>query len=167
VIYRNLKPGLSLIHCWLVIAPLLVFLSRKLGEGQSIYEYMGITSASPPCIMRLTTGLSCGSCGMTGAFHAITKGDLLLATQRHPLSIPLFGFFMFLGLIAWLDILNLRKIPDWWFKYYKANWSKVIFFFIIAVLLAFFVRMQDEIASGCLKEHGIRDYFSLILHFYR
>lgn len=43
------------------------------------------TGRGIPCFIHRTTGLLCGSCGLTRAFSALLQGDLSLAFSHHPL----------------------------------------------------------------------------------
>lgn len=147
------RPRFSAIHLWVIITPAMVVFSLLIPEGESVYAFIPGTH-DHQCLMRVSTGLSCASCGLTGAFQAIVQGKILLATLRNALSLPLFATFIFFGLIALLDLIGFKDITNKWFDYYKSHWRRIIEISFIIILLFYFTRMLGEIDTGCWKTGG-------------
>jgi len=147
---------LKLFHLWIPISVLTVIASRLVSETGSIYSLIFPVVKSPQCMMREITGLSCGTCGMTGAFSAISKGDLISASLKHPLSVPLFFSLIGLGVVASLDLLGFQTISFALFRYWEKNRKAITITIISLLMIAFFARFIGEIQSGYLKPDGLK-----------
>ncbi len=73
-----------------------------LGAGLLLAGYLllvRVTGRGIPCLIYRTTGLLCGSCGLTRALGALLRGDFAAAFGLHPLW-PLYiawGGWMLIG----------------------------------------------------------------------
>ena len=147
---------LKAFHIWIPISLFTIIASRLVSETGSVYSLLIPDVKSPQCMMREITGLSCGTCGMTSAFNAIAKGDLMSASLRHPLSVPLFFGIISLGFVAFLDIVGFRSIPLILFRFVKENMRAIILLAIAVLAAVYIMRMIGEIQSGYLKPDGLK-----------
>lgn len=97
------------------------------------------------CPLRATTGIPCGSCGMTRACTELARGDLVAASGHHLAAIP-FGLFV-LTLIAMLGIEAAAGKPI--VKPQWNRWSGIIIWSALAiVLVGWIVNLVNHFAGA-------------------
>lgn len=74
-----------------------------------LISFLGLVAMMPvTCLFKTVTGISCPACGMTRAFLAILRFDLLEACYQNLLSIPLFLFLIFSIFMLLKDFVQNR-----------------------------------------------------------
>ena len=152
---------IRLLHLWIAVTIAFVIASRLIPEGGSIYFFMERGGMESECLMRRLTGLSCGTCGMTGAFSAIARYKFDDAILRHPLSIPLYFSLIALGTIALCDLIGMKKISTRWIGFYESNRRNIVIGIIILFLSIYIIRICSEIEAGYYKPGGFEKLFFL------
>jgi hypothetical protein len=71
--------------------------------SSAVFERTGF-DARLPCLVKLTFGVACPGCGLTGALEAMVRGDLAAAWSSNPLVFVVVP----VGLCYWLRGLRHR-----------------------------------------------------------
>ncbi len=69
-------------------------------------------SASPTCLVRLTTGFDCPGCGGTRAFWYLLHGDLPAAARSHLFAVFAAPFLVYLYLTWAVKVVTGRQLPQ-------------------------------------------------------
>lgn len=110
------------------------------------------------CLFRQTTNLDCPSCGLTRAFRAMGRLDVIAAIHYNPL-----GPAVFLGALAfWCYALALlltggrARMPDWWQRRQTVLlWSALTIFLLVG-----FARMAYEVQHPLSRPAPTRFHLS-------
>ena len=86
------------------------------------------------CMFRLLTHLDCPGCGLTRAFRAMGRLDVLSAFRYNPLGPAV--FFAAVGLwvymLAWMITRGRIRLPAWWTTRQNSiiTWAFYLFLFV-------------------------------------
>ncbi len=87
------------------------------------------------CIFKTVTGINCPACGMTRAFWALLRFDILDALYQNLLCIPLFVFLICSIFMLFKDFVQNRfsYIPSV-LRFFERHWILIIVLLIISFI---------------------------------
>lgn len=93
------------------------------------------------CLFRLITHLDCPGCGLTRAFRAMGRLDVLEAFRYNPLGPPIFLAVLFCWFFALAMLITGGgiRIPSWWTRRREqiVLWGAVLFLLVGTVRLVY------------------------------
>ncbi len=97
----------------------------------------------PICLFRRFTHLDCPSCGLTRAFQAMGRLDVVAAIHYNPLGPAVFILALGIWIVALLRLLTRGRItpPRWWLRHQY----RLVMWAVVILLLVGFIRMVYEI----------------------